>query len=194
LSERKLPAPSLDVDVSGRLGVIYLDHYVRGDYVEIIDKRRFPSIIVRLNAKSTAELVAPESLIATAKDEQSVGKHNILKRFGNPILIHPLIRTERMPVWYRTAWKEARHAYEAANPEAPTELGSAYGWKFDGIEGYIYPKTTEPPYPYAMTRLWSLHNGSSFTYRLATDEQLATLTASGYVVLGGDYLGWVFKP
>ncbi len=91
-----------------------------------------------------------------------------------------------------------RHIYVARAPTAPTDEFAQYGWKFDGIEGYIYPATASAPRG-DMEQLWLMLRPSTYTYALVLNSAIAGWQARGYQLDStgsaciGCAMGWVSK-
>lgn len=108
---------------------------------------------------------------------------------------------ELMPL-YRLSWKcgdggssicasnpkHVSHFYTASLTEAQTYIGSSY-YKFDGIEGYIYPSSQSKPN--GTTWLMRAYNTSRGDYALFPEQEQANMASQGYTG-SVSYLGYVY--
>lgn len=69
---------------------------------------------------------------------------------------------------------------------------SSWGYKLDGIEGYIYPKTiSQPP---GTVRLMRKYNSARDDHAIFPETELAKMQAEGYTTnSGSDWLGYVYS-
>lgn len=67
------------------------------------------------------------------------------------------------------------------------------GYKVDGIEGYVYPKTL--PQPAGATHLLRMYNPQKDDHAIFPYSQYAAMWAAGYTSMsyGVNFLGWVFE-
>lgn len=77
-----------------------------------------------------------------------------------------------------------------ADPAGVSTL-SSWGYKLDGIEGYIYPKTiAQPP---GTVRLMRKYNAARDDHAIFPEPLLASMQAEGYTTnSGSDWLGYVY--
>lgn len=67
-----------------------------------------------------------------------------------------------------------------------------WGYKLDGIEGYIYPKTMSPQ-PIGTVRLMRKYNPTLDDHAIFPESMLSAMTALGYTQnSGSDWLGYVY--
>ncbi len=91
-----------------------------------------------------------------------------------------------------------RHIYVARSPSAATNEFAQYNWKFDGIEGYIYPPWATPNRS-DVEQLWLMFNPTTTTYALVLNSALFGWQARGFNIdatgspCAGCAMGWVPK-
>ena len=67
----------------------------------------------------------------------------------------------------------------------------SWGYRLDGIEGYIYPKTVSQPY--GAVRLMRKYNPARDDHAIFPETALSTMTTQGYTQnSGSDWLGYVY--
>jgi serine protease len=77
-----------------------------------------------------------------------------------------------------------------ADPNGVTTFESV-GYKLDGIEGYIYPKTI--PQPTGTVRLMRKYNAARDDHAIFPESKLAGMQALGYTTdAGSDWIGYVY--
>jgi hypothetical protein len=77
-----------------------------------------------------------------------------------------------------------------ADPVGVTTFQS-WGYKLDGIEGYIYPKSLSQPA--GTQRLMRKYNPNRDDHAIFPESMLANMTAQGYTQdSGSDWLGYVY--
>jgi hypothetical protein len=65
------------------------------------------------------------------------------------------------------------------------------GYKLDGIEGYLYPKTL--PQPAGTVRLMRKYNPARDDHAIFPESQLSAMAAQGYTQnSGSDWIGYVY--
>lgn len=78
-----------------------------------------------------------------------------------------------------------------ADPTGVAAYQSA-GYKLDGIEGYIYPKTITQPL--GTVRLMRKYNPQRDDHAIFPETALSAMTAQGYIQnSGSDWLGYVYR-
>jgi serine protease len=89
-----------------------------------------------------------------------------------------------------------RYPYHTDHTYTTDQAGiNAYisvGYKFDGIEGYLYPNTmAQPP---GTTKLYRKYNSDSDDHAIFPESQLAAMTAAGYTLnSGAEWIGWAYE-
>lgn len=111
---------------------------------------------------------------------------------GAPDLV-PLYRMSFDDVWQdNSANRSFFYTTEAAGLERLRDVG----YRFDGIEGYIYPRCTPEPscIPPGAVRLYRLYNLDMDDYAIFPETELAEFQAAGYVGQSGlnDWIGYVY--
>ncbi len=108
---------------------------------------------------------------------------------------------------YRLSWKcgDATSAPPAVCSSTPNHVDTTYtadpagvtaftdvGYKLDGIEGYIYPKTIAQPL--GSVRLMRKYNPTRDDHAIFPETALSSMTAQGYTQnSGSDWLGYVYR-
>lgn len=108
---------------------------------------------------------------------------------------------------YRLSWKcgDTTPAPPAVCASTPNHIDTTYtadpvgvgtyqiwGYKLDGIEGYIYPKTMSPQ-PIGTVRLMRKYNPTLDDHAIFPESTLSAMTALGYTQnSGSDWLGYVY--
>lgn len=105
---------------------------------------------------------------------------------------------------YRLSWKCGDPGESPVCPQNPSHTDfvyttdsngitsySAWGYRLDGIEGYIYPKTIAQPA--GTVRLMRKYNAARDDHAIFPESELAAMQAQGYTVnSGSDWLGYVY--
>lgn len=121
---------------------------------------------------------------------------------------NPKSTTTPLVPLYRLSWRcgdaTPYPAAVCAPTDSPTHIDITYttelagitmfkdwGYKLDGIEGYIYPKSL--PQPTGTVKLMRKYNPARDDHAIFPETQLATMAAEGYTAdSGSDWLGYVY--
>lgn len=97
--------------------------------------------------------------------------------------------------YYPAAVCDAHPAHNDVTYALEAELDNfkALGYKVDGIEGYVYPKTL--PQPAGATHLLRMYNPQKDDHAIFPYSRYAAMWAAGYTSMsyGVNFLGWVFE-
>lgn len=97
--------------------------------------------------------------------------------------------------YYPTAVCQAHPAHNDVTYALEAELSyfKWLGYKVDGIEGYVYPKTL--PQPVGSTYLLRMYNPQRDDHAIFPYSQYAAMWAAGYTSMtnGVNFLGWVYE-
>lgn len=116
---------------------------------------------------------------------------------------NPFSTTTPLVPLYRMSWK-CGDSYSPACAANPNHTDFVYttesagisefqsiGYKLDGIEGYIYPKTL--PRPSGAAKLMRKYNPTRDDHAIFPESELANMIAQGYTLnSGSDWLGYVY--
>lgn len=105
---------------------------------------------------------------------------------------------------YRLSWKCGDPGESPVCPQNPShtdfvytaeqegvDMYSSWGYRLDGIEGYIYPKSL--PKPAGTVRLMRKYNPARDDHAIFPETELATMQSQGYTTnSGSDWLGYVY--
>jgi hypothetical protein len=83
------------------------------------------------------------------------------------------------------------HTYVTNIPDAQTFVNQ--GYKYDGLEGYVYPKTATAPRA-GMVKLIRKYNAQLDDHAIFPETETASMAAAGYTQdsVGDSWMGWVF--
>jgi subtilisin family serine protease len=82
------------------------------------------------------------------------------------------------------------HTY--ATEESDIEYFEQYGYKLDGIEGYIYPRTVSSQ-PAGTVKLYRKYNPARDDHAIFPESELASMIEQGYTRnTGNDWIGYVY--
>jgi serine protease len=103
----------------------------------------------------------------------------------------PLYRLSRQVV-NGSNQNNINHTYTTEQAGIDLFEGMHKGYKLDGIEGYIYPRTM-PVQPAGTVKLYRKYNQARDDYAIFPESELSTMMAQGYTDnYGNDWIGYVY--